>query len=204
MDNIKAVVFDLYGTLVYVADELKPYSRLFADLKLTLKESRLARKVALTYDFGLAALAGSVRPGAQLDLRSYEGDVSRELDSVTLYPEAVGVLEGLRNKGISTCVISNLASPYKEPFFTLGIDRLVDRAFFSCVIGIKKPDPAIYRMALASLAVEPREVLMVGDKVINDVHGPKFVGMDAVLLDRENKSRYKVKISSLDEVSKYC
>ncbi len=200
MDDIKAVVFDLYGTLVHITDESRPYSRLFMDLNLTLREGRLAKKVALTENLGLAVLAGRIRPDAQIDLRSYEEDVSRELDSVKLYPETVRVLEGLRDKGISTCVISNLASPYCEPFFALGLNGLVDYYIFSCEVGLKKPDPAIYRMAIASLAVDPHNALMVGDKVINDVYGPKFIGMNAVLLDRDGKSSYPVKISSLDEV----
>jgi len=204
MDDIKAVVFDLYGTLVHIADELRPYSRLFRELNLTLGESRLAKKVALTENLGLAVLAERIRPDAQIDLRSYEDELSRELDSVKLYPEAVRVLEGLKGKGVSTCVISNLASPYRKPFFALGLNGLVDYYVFSCEAGFKKPNPAIYRQAIVLLGVEPRNALMVGDRVLGDVHGPKFIGMNAVLLDRDGKSRYPVKISSLDEVFSYC
>lgn len=32
MTDIRALIFDLYGTLVYLSAETKPYVRLFADL----------------------------------------------------------------------------------------------------------------------------------------------------------------------------
>lgn len=205
MGDIRAVVFDLYGTLIHIAGSLSPYSRLFLDIGISPGEARLAKRIALTEDFDdLPSLVARLRPGVQLDTSPYEEDVSKELDSVRLYSETMQVLGELKGRDMKLGVISNLASPYKRPFFALGVDGLVDHCLFSCESDLKKPDRLIYQRMLESLQVEPNQALMVGDNVYCDVHGPESVGMNAVLLDREGHSDYPVRISSLRGVLRYC
>jgi len=205
MDEIRAVVFDLYGTLVHVVDGLNPYARLFLDLGMSPEEVSLARKIALTEDFeDLPSLVARLRPGVQIDTGSYERDISRELDSVRLYSEVMQVLKELEGRDMNLGVISNLASPYKRPFFALGIDGLVDDYLFSCEVGLKKPDKLIYQKMLESLQVAPNHVLMVGDNIYCDVYGPESVGMNAVLLDRDGKSDYPARVSYLGGILRYC
>ncbi|MFI6291012.1 HAD family hydrolase [Nonomuraea sp. NPDC050790] len=47
-----------------------------------------------------------------------------------------------------------------------------------------KPEPAGYLAAAASLGLEPGEVLLVGDDLVNDVTGPARAGMRSLWLDR--------------------
>jgi len=53
----------------------------------------------------------------------------------------------------------------------------------SGVVGIAKPDPAIFAPALAALEMEPARVLYVGDTVHADVVGARAAGMPVVQLD---------------------
>jgi putative hydrolase of the HAD superfamily len=53
----------------------------------------------------------------------------------------------------------------------------------SGVIGIAKPDPAVFAPALAALGMEPARVLYVGDTVHADVIGARAAGMPVVQLD---------------------
>jgi hypothetical protein len=50
--------------------------------------------------------------------------------------------------------------------------------------GFMKPNPSIFRAALALLDVEPEGAVMVGDSVAQDVNGALGIGMRAVLLHR--------------------
>jgi putative hydrolase of the HAD superfamily len=52
---------------------------------------------------------------------------------------------------------------------------------FSSRVGVRKPDPRIYRVALDQLGLPPTEVLYVGDRLLEDVKGPKALGMRALL-----------------------
>ena len=52
----------------------------------------------------------------------------------------------------------------------------------SSAVGSRKPDPRIYRDALRQLGGDAAETLFVGDRVKEDVQGPKALGMRAVLL----------------------
>jgi len=52
----------------------------------------------------------------------------------------------------------------------------------SALVGVEKPDPAIFRAALAAIGVAPAEALYVGDLYDVDVVGARAAGMEAVLL----------------------
>jgi beta-phosphoglucomutase-like phosphatase (HAD superfamily) len=47
-------------------------------------------------------------------------------------------------------------------------------------IGLRKPDPMIYRLALELLDVEPGEAVFVGDRLFEDVRGAAELGMTTV------------------------
>ena len=53
----------------------------------------------------------------------------------------------------------------------IGIEDEVDAVAVSEEIGVSKPDPEAYARAVEMLGLEPDEVAMVGDHVVNDVAG---------------------------------
>ena len=57
----------------------------------------------------------------------------------------------------------------------------------SRVHGKTKPHEAIFRRMLDLLASPPSEAAMVGDSLEDDIDGARTVGMQAVLLDREDR-----------------
>ena len=190
MRDTQAIVFDLYGTLLHLAHETKPYKRLFQDLGLqTPDEFTQARRIALTEDFdNLASLTRRLKPDTQVNLAFYEQELREELASATLYPETLSVLERLREQRLKLGLISNLASPYKNPFFDLGLNKYFDEVLFSYDIGLRKPQPEIYQEMINQLRIRPTQALMTGDKVEADVNGPRTVGINAVYLDRTRNS----------------
>jgi putative hydrolase of the HAD superfamily len=52
----------------------------------------------------------------------------------------------------------------------------------SALVGVEKPDPAIFRAALNALNVAPKEAVFVGDLYDVDVVGARAAGIEAVLL----------------------
>ncbi len=57
--------------------------------------------------------------------------------------------------------------------------HMFDLTIFSAEVGLAKPDPRIYRMALEGLGVQPGEAVFVDD-FIENVEGARAVGMQAV------------------------
>ncbi len=64
----------------------------------------------------------------------------------------------------------------------LGILEHFDVLTFSDVVGVRKPDPRIFRLTLEGLGVVPNRALHVGDDSTTDIVGARSMGMWAVLL----------------------
>jgi len=64
-------------------------------------------------------------------------------------------------------------------FRKFGLREYMKFAFTSCYMGLRKPDPEIYRRALAILGKEPGRALFIDDRLEN-VAGAARVGMKAI------------------------
>lgn len=198
----KTVIFDLYGTLIYLADETSPYLRLFLDLGLDREKKANAKKKAMTENFNdLTELVNLIAPYSKIDLHPYEEAIRKEAASARLYPETKAVLEELRQRGVNIGLVSNVATPYKKAFFDLGLDPYFNQKLFSCDIGLRKPDPKIFRKIIQDMGIDPSLALMIGDKLPGDVDAPKSIGMRAIYLDRINHSPNS--ISTLESLFSY-
>jgi putative hydrolase of the HAD superfamily len=102
-----------------------------------------------------------------------------------LYEDALPVLEELRRAGLKLALVSNGVRDLDE--FVLHHRLDVDAAVCSRAHGWIKPHETIFRAALERLAVEPGEAAMVGDSPEDDVEGARALGMQAFLVDRENR-----------------
>ena len=60
---------------------------------------------------------------------------------------------------------------------------LFDAEVFSSSVGLRKPDPRIYALALDELKVPASEALFVGDGANDELAGAERVGMTSVMLE---------------------
>jgi putative hydrolase of the HAD superfamily len=97
---------------------------------------------------------------------------------------AQALLEALRSRGIKTGVILN---SWPDPGRVLrgdieraGLTGLLDTIVISSEVGMRKPDPGIFRLALEQLGVEPHDAMFVGDRLETDVQGAANLGMTTV------------------------
>ncbi len=104
-----------------------------------------------------------------------------------LYPETVPVLTGIEanHPGLTTGIVSNTVIRPRiidRYLAESGLDTLVDFRVLSSEVGWRKPHPAIYAAALARAGVKPEEALFVGDRPVEDVAGPRRLGIRAILI----------------------
>ena len=99
---------------------------------------------------------------------------------------AIPVVKKLSRK-FSVGVVSNgLSDVQYRKLETMGLYNLFSCVVLSEVIGIRKPDPAIFLKAASLIHIKPAECLYVGDSYINDVIGAKNAGMQACWFNSES------------------
>lgn len=92
-------------------------------------------------------------------------------------------LRTLREEGYRLGVVSNADGRIEALLEERGLRRHLDFVLDSEVVGVAKPDPRIFRMAVDRMGVEPGECLYVGDLYPVDVAGARGAGLEAVLVD---------------------
>ncbi len=92
---------------------------------------------------------------------------------------------GLRERGMRTGMLTNNAKEFEMAWKAmLPLDDLFDDVVDSSEVGLRKPDPAIYRLSLDRLGVRADEAVFIDDAPGN-VAGAAAVGMAAVLIGQE-------------------
>lgn len=103
-----------------------------------------------------------------------------------LNTEALDVLEGLKNRGMYIGLICNTGlTPgimLREFLANEGVAEYFDSMIFSEEIGIRKPDPRIFRLAARRMRVRPRGIVHIGDNLKADVWGAQKAGLKAIYL----------------------
>ena len=101
------------------------------------------------------------------------------------YPDVEPALAELRAiDGLRIGVVSDWGSNLDGILARLGLDRYLDFVLASGSVGVAKPDPAFYRIAVERAGVTTAEAMMVGDSLRADVTGAEAAGLRGVLLQR--------------------
>ena len=79
------------------------------------------------------------------------------------YPEVTGVLADLKSRGLKLGLVSNFDRRLHAVLDHLGLAGFFAEVVISSEVGIDKPDPGIFQLALDTLAAQPAEAVHVGD-----------------------------------------
>ena len=181
--TIRAVYFDLGGVIVRTEFQA-PRQRLadrfgmeYEDLVTLVFESQSAAKASLgliSEDEQWVAvtrrlnLPGSEAPSIRDEF--FAGDVT----DLSL----LNFMRGLR-KQYKVGLISNAWSGLRPWIIDKKFDDAFDAMIISAEVGVMKPDPRIYQVALEKLGVAPAEAVFLDDFPAN-VTGARAVGMQAI------------------------
>ncbi|UDU83180.1 HAD family hydrolase [Pseudomonas sp. HN2-3] len=187
-----AAVFDAFGTTVQIKCKRHPFRKL---LRIGTQHGRKPNAGDLhrlmTSSLGLqdaAELFGISLSAHQL--RSLQDDLDEELESISVYPDAIEGIRLLKAEGLAVGICSNLAMPYGPVLRNLLGD--VDGFALSYELGVMKPNHEIYREVCHQLGVRGEldtnasggRIVMIGDSQLCDRDGPDAIGMCGYYLDR--------------------
>lgn len=211
MSSIKAVLFDMYGTLVdiktnehddYVFDSLSrflEYRRVFISGK-EIKE--------LYFDQINQQFARSRERHPEIDvvrafehvLREYGGTTNRYLTMITaqlyrslcrehmrLYDDTFWTLNEFR-KRYRLGIVSDAQRMFCKPELrSLRLENFFDAIVISSDYGFRKPDPRIFHIALSILDVPASEAVYIGNNYKTDLLGAKAAGLALAGLIRQSE-----------------
>lgn len=212
MARIKAVLFDMFDTLMMIEKDHAFYSPSLRGAYEFLAANGVSvsfeefEKVYVTVRDGLYAAVEAelgephfnVRIAGALKRLGYDYDVSsplvvgatdafckRFMTFVKIDEHAESILRKLHGR-YKLGVVSNFAIP--ECVIKLlerqGLEKLFDVIIVSGAVNRRKPHPEIYQKALQALKVAPEETVFVGDTVDADVQGAKAAGMKTIYIER--------------------
>ena len=192
--EVRLITFDLDDTLV------DTFGGIPARVRHAVRVAATQHRVPLPAG-GEAAVVSVVMEGHP-DLKP--ANLLRGLGIGDAHPARAAVLAAYHEKTLELLqpvagavdLLDLLAGRYALAVITNGEDGLQRAklrrcgldAYFSCVlasegIGIRKPDPAIFRMACEQTGVPPAFALHVGDSPESDIAGARAAGFAAVLLE---------------------
>jgi putative hydrolase of the HAD superfamily len=198
----KAVIFDLFGTLVpsFSTREYRQVVQKMATLVSAPPETFWRMWISVLDE----SLLGII-PGPELKIKylcqklGVPVEENRVLEAGQMFmayetlnmvvrPGAVEVITQLKSRGLKIGLITDCSSEGVILWKETPLAPLFDTAVFSCTAGLRKPDPRIYQMAADGLKVPLESCIYIGDGGSNELSGASRVGMKAVQLKMPGES----------------
>jgi HAD superfamily hydrolase (TIGR01509 family) len=200
---VKTVFLDAGGVLLFpnwarVSEALGRHGVAIGDAELSQADYRARRRL----DVGdtIAATTDASRAWLYFDLVLTEAGVPLSaatraaLEELNAYhreqnlweriaPGVVTALEALRSLDLRLTVVSNANGTLCQHLDRLDLTRWFDCVLDSCDLGVEKPDPRMFEMALERSEALPETTIHVGDLYHVDVSGARAAGIRGVLLD---------------------
>ena len=191
----KAIIFDLYGTLVgnfsrkgydLVQKEMAkilnvPYPKFWKTMGETLKDRSLGSYRSVEENF----VEVCRRLGFESDRTQIEKMVALNYEftrnSIIPEPEVLKALDLLKRTDFHIGLITNCNANVPLLFPESPLAQYIDVPVFSCEERLKKPSQRIYEIACERLKIQPQEGLYVGDGSGEELTGAAAVGMLPIL-----------------------
>ena len=209
---IKAVLFDFYNTLAsYYPPREDVYINACRELGINLETKALYSSLATADIF-----YRNENSRSPIDKKSAEEQINFYVEYITriiggageeisrdaalkilakikeykwefkIYDDTLPTLKTLEKRGLIQGLISNVAQDMESTYTKLGLQPYLNFKVTSAEVGYDKPRPEIFLAALKKAAVKPKEAIYVGDQYQIDIVGARGVGIEALLIDRND------------------
>lgn len=218
--TIRHVYFDFFGTLVHYRDGVtdNPVAQSLAFLAVrgvALDAAAFAARWQSVWDDIDREASASLREvhmhegarrlfgelGVETDEDTVAGFVARYIDDWNEGVVPVDELHAtLARIEAPASIVSNTFYPPLVPAHVerLGLTQRFERIVTSIDHGWRKPHDSIYRAALDAAGITAADALFVGDNPLCDYHGPRRLGMRAVLVS----ARPREGVPELDRIER--
>ena len=207
--TMEAVIFDLFGTLVpnlspdrFTAAATRiaelfgvPLKRVVEEIKSQFPQRMSGAILDGPLQFVPLAAALGVAVAETDQHAAYSVWVDFQVAGLTPKPDALHVLEALRERGYALALASDCSSGTPARLDATAMGAFFSVRACSALIGEQKPHAAMYEHVLSGLGVPGSECLYVGDGNSNELAGARRHGMTTVWVDN-GRSRPDREVSS--------
>jgi putative hydrolase of the HAD superfamily len=116
----------------------------------------------------------------ELDLAVEPADLLKALAEIDrgLFPGALSLLDALEGRYLRACLSNNNAFHWERLKQNSGLHLRFERCYLSHEVGLRKPDPALFRHVLDDLGIPSSEILFLDDDP-GYVEAARDMGLDA-------------------------
>jgi putative hydrolase of the HAD superfamily len=192
----KALIFDLFGTLIpnfsgreyhLTVEEMahildvpaeifhELWSATFYEAVVGILPDPPARIIHICRKLGISPSEEKIKKAVRVRF-------DYEKKTMIPRPEAISILAALKASQFKLGLISDCTYEAPAIWKDTSLSPMFDTTVFSCLVGMRKPDPRIYRVALEQLSVSAAECIYIGDGSSRELTGARAVGLRAVLL----------------------
>jgi putative hydrolase of the HAD superfamily len=119
------------------------------------------------------------------ELDTYWESLKAGMDDYWLPFEGVrDTLAALKQKSIGLGIISNWDCTARAILAAAELSDYFDHIIISCEVDCRKPDPAIFNLAMQTAGVNATDCIYIGDNYYDDAVGSRKVGMPALIINR--------------------
>ena len=200
---ITTVLFDAGGTLVHLDYFFLHKELRQAGIRVTrraVRRAEYAAKIAVDrrvlglardtdetrrqpYFAALLDQLGVDTPTAAQLLQRFEAAHLQDNLWRVMLPSTPRILRELRDRGLILGVVSNADGRIAAILRQCGIEQFFQVMIDSHLVGVEKPDPRIFHLALARAQARPEQAIFIGDIYGVDVLGAERAGIRPLLLD---------------------
>lgn len=208
--KIKAVFFDMDGTLVYqeVTFENRVHQALSQlEINITLEETLQLINKCMTWFWGnnvkykgdtqalyfeflkIFVKESKIVKEDEIETTAAKvGLILRQIgDKSVLYDDSIPVLKKLKENGYRLACVSGRDYKLHQAVKKYGIDNFFEYVVSTTDANANKSDPKLYLYGCEKLNIQPENVLHIGDWYEGDIIGASAASVNAVLIDRDNR-----------------
>ena len=186
---IKAVIFDLYETLItewvsrkYLSSQCARdlgmdhafFREMWNNCHHKMDTGRITYRQVISQ---ILTAAGKVPDAALIDSCEEKRITGKNDCFSSISEDVLHMLSALKQQGLKLCLCSNCSADEVSGLAASPLFPLFDAIVLSYKVGLVKPDKQIYLHCAESLCVSPQECLFVGDGGSRELYGAKEAGM---------------------------
>lgn len=216
---MKAVFFDFGGTLMDAESDRRAHLEIVERVKARYSVEQSLDELVRRFEHALFAYSSErakkwiraekiiteffqLLVGEKLDTRwLWNTYFNAHKTHCKLFPDAKSTIEKMKELALHTGIISDIDDEY---FFfqtqQFSMDGMFNSITTSDQVGVGKPNPKIFKVALAKAECDPGEAVYVGDSFEKDIVGARTVGMRTIWYRGSNPESADWVVQELSEI----
>ena len=212
--KIQAVLFDADGILYFRKNkdqELNPFITQYGNPNMVVPDSEINKLrhqafigqiTFAQYKARVLNLHGITDP--DLVTQGIQRAIAQK-EKIQFFTGTYETLKTLKNRNIYLGIVTDTAQPLSKKIKKLergGIGHLWDSITPSSEVGVQKPDPKIYQLALQQLGVSADQAIFVGHKS-SELEGARNAGLITVAFNFDPDAKADFYLTNFSDLTKF-